>query len=205
MTRLLRSAASAWQVRCARGLATTLALVAASHTLAAHSGPPFPIVTDAVRGPYTISIWTDPDATDDGSAGGQFWVVLGLKGARVPPDTRVTVSARPVGAPDKYGRRPPRAAAAVVAAPVRDDTGNQFAQLVMDHEGPYEVRVDVDGPLGRAVIDSRVDATYDLRPPPYMLAWYLVPFLLAGFLWTRLLLRRRNLPALSSVEGPRKG
>ena len=29
-----------------------------------------------------------------------------------------------------------------------------------------------------------VDATYDLRPPPDMLAWYLVPFLLAGFLWT---------------------
>ena len=50
----------------------------------------------------------------------------------------------------------------------------------MDHEGPYEVRVDVDGPLGPAAIDSRVDATYDLRPPPYMLAWYLVPFLLAG-------------------------
>jgi hypothetical protein len=194
MTRLRRSAASARQVRCARGLATTLALVAAATTLRAHSGPPFPIVTDAVRGPYTISIWTDPDATDDGSAGGQFWVVLGLKEARVPPDTRVTVSARPVGAVDKYGRRPPRAAAAVVAAPVRDDTGNQFAALVMDHEGPYEVRVDVDGPLGRAVIDSRVDATYDLRPPPYMLAWYLVPFLIAGFLWTRLLLRRRKRP-----------
>ena len=80
-----------------------------------------------------------------------------------------------------------------VAAPVHDDTGNQFAALRMDHEGPYEVRVDIDGPLGRAAIDSRVDATYDLRPPPYMLAWYLMPFLLVGFLWTRLLLRRRTL------------
>jgi hypothetical protein len=37
-----------------------------------------------------------------------------------------------------------------------------------------------------------------------MLAWYLAPFLLVGFLWTRLLLRRRKLPALSNVEGPRK-
>jgi hypothetical protein len=51
-------------------------LLAASESLRAHAGPPFPIVTDAVRGPYTISIWTDPDATDDGSSGGQFWVVL---------------------------------------------------------------------------------------------------------------------------------
>jgi len=195
MTRLRGSTASARQARDARTFVVALALVAASTTLRAHSGPPFPIVTDAVRGPYTISIWTDPDATDDGSPGGQFWVVLGLTNeARVPPATRVTVASRPVGAADKYGRRAPRAATAAVAAPVRDDTGNQFASLVMDHEGPYEVQVEIDGPLGRAVIDSRVDATYDLRPPPYMLAWYLVPFLLAGFLWTRLLLRRRTLP-----------
>jgi hypothetical protein len=47
--------------------------------------------------------------------------------------------------------------------------------------------------LGRATIDSRVDATYDLRPAPYMIAWYLFPFVLVGFLWTRLLLRRRTL------------
>jgi hypothetical protein len=187
-------------------LVAALAIVAASPTLRAHSGPPFPIVTDAVRGPYTISIWTDPDATDDGSAGGQFWVVLALtpKDARIPPDTRVIVSTRAVEPPDKYGRRAPGVAVRAVAAPVRDDTGNQFAALVMNREGPYEVRVDIDGPLGRAVIDSRVDATYDLRPPPYMLAWYLAPFLLVGFLWTRLLLRRRKLPALSNVEGPRK-
>jgi hypothetical protein len=197
MTRLRRSAASAWQGRDARAVLVALALLLSQSTSRTHSGPPFPIVTDAVRGPYTISIWTDPDATDDGSPGGQFWVVLALtpKEARIPLDTRVTVSARGIaGPPDKYGRRPPRPAVSAVAAPVRDDLGNQFAALVMNREGPYEIRVDVDGPLGRAIIDSRVDATYDLRPPPYMLAWYLAPFLLVGFLWTRLLLRRRQLP-----------
>jgi hypothetical protein len=62
---------------------------------------------------------------------------------------------------------------------------------VLDHEGPFAVHVTVDGPLGHAAVDSRVDATYDLRPPPYMLVWYLGPFVLAGVLWTRLLLRRR--------------
>ena len=181
--------------RCA--FAVAFALVGASATLSAHSGPPFPIVTDAVRGPYTISIWTDPDATDDGSAGGQFWVVLALtpKEARVPPETRVTVVVRPVtGRTPKYNRIMRGTEVIAVAAPVRDDTGNQFAALRMDHEGPYEVRVDINGPLGRAVIDSRVDATYDQRPPPYMLAWYLMPFLLVGFLWTRLILRRRKAP-----------
>jgi hypothetical protein len=170
-------------------------LLAASGSLRAHSGPPFPIVTDAVRGPYTISIWTDPDATDDGSAGGQFWVVLTLtKAARIPPATRVTVVVHPVTERTPPDNRPIRGrAVTAVAAPVRDDTGNQFAALRMDHEGPYEVQVTIDGPLGRAVIDSSVDATYDLRPPPYMLGWYLAPFLLVGFLWTRLLVRRRKL------------
>jgi hypothetical protein len=184
-----------------------LTLVAASASLRAHSGPPFPIVTDAVRGPYTISIWTDPDATDDGTPGGQFWVTLGLtpKEARIPPDTRVMVTARRViRPPDRHGQSPPSRSVSAAAAPVGNDTANQFASLVMDHEGPYEIRVYIDGPLGQAAIDSRVDATYDLRPPPYMLAWYLAPFLVVGVLWMRLLLRRRTLPALSNVEGPRR-
>lgn len=196
MTRLRRSGASAWQVRSTRALAVAVAVVVAQRTSLAHSGPPFPIVTDVVRPPYTISIWTDPDATDDGSPGGQFWVVLALtpKQARIPPDTRVTVSARRITrAPDINGNQSSRRAITRVAAPVRGDLGNQFAALVLSREGLYDVHVDIDGPLGRAVIDSRIEATYDARPPAYMLIWYLVPFLLAGFLWSRLLLHRRHL------------
>jgi len=174
-----------------RALVTTLALIATSTIVRAHSGPPFPIVTDAMRGPYTISIWTDPDATDNGTPGGQFWIVIASSstGAMLPADTRATVSVRPSAPPS-----PSQAAVKVTRTePVRGDVTNQFGAVLMDHEGPYEVRVDVDGPLGRATIDSRVDATYDLRPAPYMIAWYLFPFVLVGFLWTRLLLRRRTL------------
>jgi hypothetical protein len=180
----------------ARAALAAFVIVAAVNSVHTHSGPPFPIVTDAVRGPYTISIWTDPDATDDGSPGGQFWVVLALArtAARIPPETRVIITTRRVeGAPSFDGNRPLGKVVTALAAPVRDDFANQFATLVMNREGPYEVRVEVDGPLGRAVIDSRVNATYDQRPPPYMLAWYLAPFVLFGFLWTRLLLRRRKL------------
>jgi hypothetical protein len=68
---------------------------------------------------------------------------------------------------------------------------NQFALVTLDHEGPFAVHVDVNGPLGPAAVDSRIDATYDLRPPPYLIALYLFPFVVAGLLWTRLLLRRR--------------
>ena len=183
-------------MRSIRALAVAVAVVVAQRASLAHSGPPFPIVTDVVRAPYTISIWTDPDATDDGSPGGQFWVVLALtpQEARIPPDTRVTVSARRITrAPDFNGNPTSRRAITRVAAPVRGDFGNQFAALVLSREGLYDVHVDIDGPLGRAAIDSRIEVTYDTRPPAYMIIWYLVPFLLAGFLWTQLLLRRRHL------------
>lgn len=184
-------------MRGACAFTAALILVAASTTLRAHSGPPFPIVTDAVRGPYTISVWTDPDTTDDGSPGGQFWVVIALtpKATPLPRETSVTVSARALLRRSPRDNVPIRSSEIrAVATPVRGDIGNQFAGLVMNREGPYEIRVMIDGPLGPATIDSRVDATYDVRPPAYMLVWYLMPFLLVGFLWTRLLIRRRKLP-----------
>ena len=73
-------------------------LVTGDVVLRAHDGPPFPIVSDRRAGAYLVSVWTDPDATDDGSAGGQFWVQLQLAGADgpLPPATRATLGVRPV-------------------------------------------------------------------------------------------------------------
>jgi hypothetical protein len=187
--------------RCARLVLVALAWCAAATSLRAHSGPPFPIVTDAVRGPYTISIWTDPDATDNGAAGGQFWIVIApsAKGETIAADTRATVSVRPTA--------PPVSSSPVVRSartePVRGDVTNQFAAVVMDHEGPFLVQVAVSGSMGAATVDAMVDATYDLRPAPYMMLWYLAPFLMAGFLWTRLLLRRRAATSSQPGEGGR--
>lgn len=177
-------------------IAAILALTIVSSSAAiAHSGPPFPIVTSEAHGPYKISIWTDPDATDNGIAAGQFWVVIdpSTKGAAIPAGTHALVSVRPLNDVVPAGPRAPAEKLTSAATPVRGDLTNQFATVVLDHEGPFAVHVDVDGPLGAARIDSRIDATYDLRPAPYMLAWYLGPFVLAGLLWTRLLLRRRTL------------
>jgi hypothetical protein len=160
------------------------ALVMAT-VLHAHNGPPYPILSDKGAGPYIVSVWTDPDTTDDGSPGGQFWVRLHAPGhaAGVPQPTRATVTITPL---DRSG--PVRSAA---ASPVRDDITNQFAALVMDHEGRFAVHVAIDGPLGAAAIDSAVEATYDLRPARSLLVLYLLPFVLIGLLWVRLLARRR--------------
>jgi hypothetical protein len=172
------------RARAATCAATVVLSIVIAH---AHDGPPFPILSDHTTGPYLISIWTDPDTTDDGSAGGQFWVRVHRAGeaGQVPQETRATVTIEPMlrAGPARRG----------LASPVRGDVSNQFAALVMDHEGRFAVRVAVEGPLGTATVDATADATYDVRPPRGLLAVYLAPFLLVGLLWGRLLIRRRRM------------
>ncbi len=142
----------------------------------AHSGPPFPIASDRVAGLYRISIWTDPDTTDDGKAAGQFWIEMASADGRaaIPAGTQVTVAIRPLDreGPTREGR----------AEPVNGSAARQFAALLMDHEGPFAVRVSLDGPLGRATVDAQVNATYDARPAAWLIFVYLIPFIGVGVL-----------------------
>jgi hypothetical protein len=179
--------------RWAARRALILALCVGSGTrLIAHSGPPFPIVSDRVAGPYQLSVWTDPDATDNESAAGQFWVMLTLAdGSDVPPDTRAQIAVRPADRPG--------AARTADTAAVKGEVGRRFAAVLLDHEGPYNVHVTVTGSRGTADVHAGVDATYDLRPARWLLALYVMPFLAVGFLWTKLLLARRR-----QTEPPRR-
>jgi hypothetical protein len=72
----------------------------------------------------------------------------------------------------------------------------------MDREGRYAVRVTIEGPLGAASVDALVDATYDLRPPRSLFVLYLLPFVLVGLLWGRLLVRRHRRPKAAGPEDP---
>jgi hypothetical protein len=164
----------------------TCSSLAIASVVSAHDGPPYPIVSNQLLARYRVSVWTDPDTTDDGSAGGQFWVMIdpARSGDTVPPDVQAIVTIRPL---DRTGG--PLMARAV---PVNQDPSRQFATLVMDHEGRFAVHVDVDSASGRVSVDAEVQATYDLRPSRFLLVIYLLPFVLAGFLWTTLLVRRRR-------------
>lgn len=152
---------------------------------AAHSGPPYPIVTERAIGSYVVSVWTDPDATDDGSRGGQFWVVLHEGAGR--PDaatTRVEIAVKPSDREGAWQRADGTA--------VNGDPARRFVALPMDHEGPYAVAVAVTSPSGRASLDAAVQATYDARPSPYLIVVYLLPFVLIGGLWVKLMIARRR-------------
>jgi hypothetical protein len=164
-----------------------LGLVVVASVASAHDGPPYPIVSNHLVGVYRISVWTDPDTTDDGTAGGQFWVMIdpARTGDALTADVRAAVTVSPV---DRRGEP-----VTARASPVSGDVSRQFAALRMDHEGRFVVRVDVeDGKAGRVTVNSEVQATYDLRPSPLTLVVYFLPFLLAGVLWTTLLVRRRR-------------
>ena len=152
----------------------------------AHDGPPFPIVSDQRAGAYTVSVWTDPDATDDGSPGGQFWVMIAPGEGSVPiaAATSATVTVT------RLDRAGPRQVS--VAVPVRNDPATQFAAVVLDREGPFHVRVAINGPRGRADVEADVTATYNLRPPPLMIVVSLAPFVLVGLLWAKVLVSRRR-------------
>jgi len=165
--------------------ATLVAVAGHAATLAAHSGPPFPIISNQIAGPYHVSVWTDPDATADGSAAGQFWVVVppANPGTSLPAETKVDVTIQPAnGGPAVRG----------IAKPVNGDASRQFVALLMDHEGRYATRASIEGPLGAVDVAAEVEATYDLRPSSIMVAVYVMPFVLVGFLWIKVLLRRRH-------------
>jgi hypothetical protein len=167
-------------------IVVAIALLVAPSSARAHDGPPFPIVSEQTAGAYVISVWTDPDTTDDGSPGGQFWVTLRRADdeSPAPAGTSATVSIEPLGrsGPVRTGR----------AEPLDGQPAQHFVALPMDHEGRFAVRVVVAGPLGSAQVESQVEATYDLRPSPALLFVFVIPFLLVGFLWLKLLLRRRG-------------
>jgi hypothetical protein len=160
-----------------RFLLIVIAIGASSSSLDAHSGPPFPIFTDRVVGAYKVSVWTDPDATDDQTAAGRFWVTL------EPAADRVVVAIKPL---DRVG-----AERSARAEPVNGDKQRQFVALLMDHEGPFGVHVAIDGVPGKAEVDTMTDATYDLRPRPILTVLFVFPFLLVGFVWGKLLIKRR--------------
>ena len=158
-----------------------LALLLTSDSALGHAGPPISLVSNRIVGPYKISVWADPDSTDDGTAAGRFWITFG---APPLPGTRVQVAIRPL---DRAGP--------TIEAPAQSEAKNAsqwFSALVMDHEGRFQVRVTIDGPSGPARVEAEVDGTYDLRPPPGLVVIYLVPFVAVGFLWLKLLLRRRK-------------
>lgn len=140
----------------------------------AHQGPPFPILEDQHAGPYTVSVWTDPDVGT-----GTFFVIL-----EPPAKARVRIGLQPVS-----GRLPEKI---YEAQPVRS-SDRYSAAAPLDKAEMWRVRVLLDGPAGAGELKTEVEATPDGTLGPLASLIYLLPFAGVGLLWLKAALRRRSL------------
>jgi len=156
--------------------------------VAAHNGPPFPIITDQRVGPCVISLWTHPDLGT-----GTFWVMVDpLPGGEIPPDLKIQIGVAPVS-----GRLPEAmywAWQEKMRGQVEFKSEAQF-----DQDEMWKVRLVLQSSAGGGEATAQVEAT-----PPGFGRWdlllFALPFVGAGFLWFGLIAKRlgytkRNQPA----------
>ena len=152
-----------------------LFLVLASAAARAHEGPPYPVIVDRAVGPYTLSVWADPDVGT-----GTFFVIFDPPARDGDSDPRIAIEVWP-----SSGRLAP---ARYEAQFQRNQT--YVATVVFDREEPWLVKVEVDGSRGHADTEVEVAVT----PPGYGrwdLLIYGLPFLLVGGLWAIVAIRKR--------------
>jgi hypothetical protein len=102
----------------------------------------------------------------------------------LPTDTVVQISIWPVERRESVRTE--------TANPDEHEPSRRTAAFVIDREGKYGVKATIAGSLGPAEIETSIDAQYDARPRPALIAIFALPFVLIGFVWLKLLLRRRS-------------
>ncbi|MBI3300100.1 MAG: hypothetical protein HYZ75_18185 [Elusimicrobia bacterium] len=155
-----------------RALLLTLLLSSAA---AAHEGPPYAILVDQKAGPYTVSLWGDPDVGT-----GTFFILVDKAGPA--DDTTVELFVQPASG------RLPEARWEGWSETTKD--GLRFvARPEFDAEERWKVRVALKGSRGAGELREDVDVT----PPDLGKAgmwFYMLPFLGVGGLWAKALLKR---------------
>jgi hypothetical protein len=165
-------------------IAAVIFILVCHAPVAAHEGPPFPLLMDKHLGQYVVSVWADPDVGT-----GTFFIVPELpQGGAFSNDVKVEVCVRPASG---------RLNEACYTA-VRDDVGDRVQYQIavpFDVQEQWQVRLVLQSSLGKAEANTNVLVT-----PPGLGRWelllYLLPFIGAGFLWLMAFVRKqRNLKA----------
>ena len=152
-------------------LPVTLLALCAAMPARAHLGPPYPIMQDRKVGPFTVSVWANPD-----TGIGSFFVVIDPpKGGSVPGDMKVQVAVEPVSG--RLGEKAYRA----WREKLRDHVEFK-ADVPFDKEEQWRVRILLTSVEGSGEADTNVQVT-----PPGLGRWdlllFALPFLGVGVLW----------------------
>ena len=173
--------------RAAIGLTLVFALCA--RPVFAHNGPPFPIISDQTVGPVVLSLWTHPDVGI-----GTFFVLINPQlGKALPKDLKFSIGIAPVS-----GRLPE------VIYPMwveKNRTQPEFKNEVQfDQDEMWKVRLILTSAEGNAEATAQVEAT----PPGYGrwdLLLFALPFLAVGFLWFKMMTKRRRARVVQTAQG----
>jgi hypothetical protein len=155
----------------------------------AHNGPPFPIISDQAVGPVVLSLWTHPDVGT-----GTFFVLINPQpGKALPKDLKFSIGIAPVS-----GRLPE------VIYPMwveKNRTQPEFKNEVQfDQDEMWKVRLILTSAEGNAEATAQVEAT----PPGYGrwdLLLFALPFLAVGFLWFKMMTKRRRARVVQTAQG----
>lgn len=154
-----------------RLLAASLLLIVFTPASAfAHSGAPFLVLLEEPVGPYTVTMWADPDV-----GGGTFTIEANENGQPLADGTTATLWAEP-----EDGHLPAQDYAAEWQTTA--DGERLVATIPFDAEGQWQVRLVMDGPAGSGEATVNVQVTADGNNP-LIAAICLVPFVILGALW----------------------
>ena len=159
-------------------LGAALAALLLVPSAAAHDGPPYPLLEERAFAGGTLTLYADPDV-----GVGTFYLYLDDALADVP----VTLGAWPAD------RRLPEAT--VVTERAEGASYQRMAEIAFDRRGPWMLRVGVPDRPG-AQPDAEIVLDVEVTPPgslgPFDVVWFLSPFLVVAFLWTKAILQRRR-------------
>ncbi len=144
-----------------------------------HVGAPYLVAVQQKAGPYTVTIWADPDVGN-----GRFFIQAVQGKQEAGADTAVTVWVRPAGSTEP--ERPFRA-----QAPEEGGMSTFLATVPFASKGIWDVRVGLSGPSGQGELSMPVNVT-PAFPQALTTALWLLPFVLAGFLWWVAVMHRRR-------------
>ena len=146
----------------------------------AHLGPPYPIMQDRKVGPFTVSVWSNPDV----GIGSFFVVIDPPKGGSVPSDMKVQIAVQPMS-----GRLPEQRYDAWRER-LRDRVEFK-SDVPFDKEEEWRVRV----LLMSSQVSGETDATVQVTPPGlgrWDLLLFSLPFLGVGVLWFKAIATKRE-------------
>src|SRR5271154_1698883 len=159
---------------------TLLAMTLYSSAARAHNGPPFPIITDQRVGPCIVSLWIHPDI----GSSPIFVLVDPAPGSAIPKDLKIAIGVQPVSG---------RLAEVVYPATIADQRGQleYKTDVQFDQQEFWSVRLILASSAGGGEALAKVEAT----PVGYGrcdLLLFALPFLAVGFLWFKVIAKRRQ-------------